>query len=165
MEIIRIKRSSRSRNPTFLSNMYKMYVRPHMEYCVEVWNPVYAGDILRLEKVQNKMTRLLRQGHLLTHAERNSMFRITSHEKRRLRGDMVNIFNNYDNTALFTPRNNFRTRGNEKTLKIPTWRKDIRRHSFAYSNLNEWNKLPNHLVSSPSLNSFKAHLDLYLTEV
>ena len=78
---------------------------------------------------------------------------------------MVNIFKNYDETALFTPRNNFRTRGNEKNLKIPTWRKDIRRHSFAYRNLNEWNKLPNHVVNSPSLNSFKAHLDLYLTDV
>ena len=28
---------------------YKMYVRPHMEYCIEVFNPAYVGDILKFE--------------------------------------------------------------------------------------------------------------------
>ena len=43
-EINIIRRSLKSRNHTFLSNMYKMHVRPHLEYCVQVWNPVYSGD-------------------------------------------------------------------------------------------------------------------------
>jgi len=31
---INIIRSFKSRSPTFLANMYKMFIRPHMDYCV-----------------------------------------------------------------------------------------------------------------------------------
>ena len=61
-EIGRIRRSFVSRSPSFLANMFKLYVRPHLEYCIEVWNPGYKGDIIKMEKVQNRMTRLLREG-------------------------------------------------------------------------------------------------------
>ena len=54
-----IWRSFISRNPQFLSSLYKSYVRPHLEYCVQLWNPVYTEDIHRMEKVQNRFTRLL----------------------------------------------------------------------------------------------------------
>ena len=27
-------------------------IRPHLEYAVQVWNPILIGDIERLEKVQ-----------------------------------------------------------------------------------------------------------------
>ena len=40
-EINIIRRTFLSRSPQFLSNMYKMFVRPHLEYCTQVWNPLY----------------------------------------------------------------------------------------------------------------------------
>ena len=53
-----IRRTFKSRNPKFLANMYKLRVRPHLEYCSEVWNPYHQGDIQTMERCQNRMTRL-----------------------------------------------------------------------------------------------------------
>ena len=95
-EINRIRRTFTSRNPSFLRNMFTMYVRPHLEYCVQVWNPEYLGDKLRMEKVQNRFTRLLRQGRVMSPRERNEVLGITSHEVRRLRGDLIYIYKMFD---------------------------------------------------------------------
>ena len=76
----------------FLVNMYKLYVRPYLEYCMSVWNPQYRGDVLKMEKVQNKMSKLLVNGERMNHEERNRSLIISSHEQRRARGDLINTF-------------------------------------------------------------------------
>ena len=101
-----------------------------MEYCVQVWKHVYVCDILKLENVQNKMTKLLRNGHLLTNAQRNSLLNITSHERRSLRVELVNMCKTLNDSNIFTLRNDFRTRGNDGTLKIRNWKKDTIRLSL-----------------------------------
>jgi len=42
-----------------LTFLYKMYVRPHLEYCIRVWSPYLAKDIDLLEKVQKHATKIL----------------------------------------------------------------------------------------------------------
>ena len=32
--------------------MYKTYIRPHLEYCVQVWSPYLQRDINDLERIQ-----------------------------------------------------------------------------------------------------------------
>ena len=97
-----IRRSFVSRSAKFLSNMFKSYVRPKLEYCVQVWNPVYVGDCSMMEKVQNRLTRMLPRGNYLTPEERNSRLKITDHKTRRLRGDPIHIYKMYDNQNLFS---------------------------------------------------------------
>ena len=130
-EIGRIRRSFKSRSPQFLSNMYKLYVRPHIEYAVELWNPVYAGDVQKLEKVQNKMTRLLNHGSFMAPEERNTMLGIESHENRRRRGDLIVMFNHIDNNSFFNLREPSGRRGHSKTVIVPCPRNVLRSHSFA----------------------------------
>ena len=44
--ISRIRSSFIPRNLVFLSNIYKLYVTPQLECCIEVWNPSYNDDIV-----------------------------------------------------------------------------------------------------------------------
>ena len=160
-EIHRIRRCFLTRTPSFLADMYKTYVRPHMEYAVEVWNPSYVGDKQKMERVQNRMTKLLRHGCMMTPQERNEALGLTTHEERRLRGDMIAAFKNIDNTSLFTLRNDDRTRGNAKTILKRDYRHDIKRQSFNHRVVSNWNNLPNFVVNSESVNSFKTNYDIY----
>ena len=164
-EINRIRRSFLSRSPDFIGNMYKLFVRPHMEYCVEVWNPQMQGDINMMERVQNKMSRLIPNGRNLSHAERNRLIGVTSHQVRRLRGDLINIYKKHDDVNLFSLRNNERSlRGHNKTLAIPIINNNIKKHSFSVRAINYWNSLPSEIVNSSSLNVFKGNIDKFLED-
>ena len=138
--------------------MYKTYVRPHLEYCIQVWNPVYVGDVEKLEKVQNRFTKLLPQSWTMSQEERNEMLNITSHKSRRLRGDLIYIYKMYD-SGIFTSNSERRTRGHSKKLKAELTNNNLRKHSFAVRCVEAWNALPEDVVSAPSLNSFKARID------
>ena len=56
-----IKRSFTTLNPSTLLLLYKHLVRPHLEYCnYTVWNLGYLTDMAKLEKVQRRATRMLK---------------------------------------------------------------------------------------------------------
>ena len=161
-EINRIRRSFVSRSPDFIAEMFKLYVRPHLEYAVEVWNPRCRGDVMKIEKVQNKMTKLIPHGHMLSQQQRNAKLGLSSHEDRRLRGDLINIYKNIENQYLFSLRNNPRLRGNSRTINVPLSNCLIKKHSFSARAINEWNTLPELVVSSQNINVFKRNLDKYM---
>ena len=47
-----IRRSFKINSVDMFVFLYKMYVRPHLEYCVQTWSPYLVRDIDTLEKVQ-----------------------------------------------------------------------------------------------------------------
>ena len=144
--------------------MYKMYVRPKLEYCVQAWNPVYSGDIDLIEKVQNRFTRLLPQGNSMTPTERNEALNITDHKTRWLRGDLIHIYKMIGDGELFSRVLEARTRGHNKKLLVPQSIINIRKHSFSVRNINVWNMLPEHIVIAETLNIFKSKIDVFLCE-
>ena len=40
-------------------NLYKSLVRPHLEYATGVWSPQYKKDMIAIENIQRRATRLL----------------------------------------------------------------------------------------------------------
>ena len=47
-----------SSNPDAFSTLYKSLVRPVLEYAAPAWNPYLAKDVLVLERVQRRASRL-----------------------------------------------------------------------------------------------------------
>ena len=79
----------RDRN-TFV-RLYKQYMHPHLEYCVQAWCPWLQSDITNLENVQKRAINAI-SDMVGTYDEKLAALRMTSLQQRRVRGDMIQTF-------------------------------------------------------------------------
>ncbi len=82
-----IRQSFTSTIKESFSILYKAYVHPHMECCVQVWRPFLQKDIEVLDKMQRRATKLVRGLSNLPYKERLKQLDLFRLEAQRDRGD------------------------------------------------------------------------------
>ena len=92
-------------------------------------------------------------------------------EKRRLRGDLIVAFQylkgayKQEGEGLFTRVDSDGTRGNGCKQRQGRFTLDMRRKFFTQRVVTHWNRLPKEVVDAPSLEAFKARLDMALVSL
>jgi hypothetical protein len=158
-----VKRTIVSRDKEIMMRIYKTVVRPHLEYCVQAWSPHLKKDIEILERVQRRATKMVKGCQRLSYEERLEYCGLTTLEKRRVRGDLIETFKLMTNKVempydrFFATAQYPGTRGHKYKLfkrRVGTGKQ----HFFSARVVDVWNELDEKIVSADSVNTFKKRL-------
>ena len=146
-----------SRKPEVLIPFYKAFVRPHLEYAVQVWAPTArhgnCGIIMEIEDCQRQFTRIIEGMGPLSYRRRLQRLRLTTLLERRMRGylietyKIINGFVNYGHN-IFGTNTAYRTRNLDVTSHHP-----LRSAHDFFNNrgIKYWNQLPLRVRNSTSI--------------
>jgi len=137
-------------------------VRPHLEYCIQAWNPFLVKDIGCLESVQTRATQLVAGFRYKPYEETLRLLGLTMLEKRRARGDLIETYKIISGCEMiskdlfFQPAlTHYGLRGHSMKINKPRCRTVLRKNYFSLRVIDDWNSLPQSVVSASSVNDFK----------
>jgi hypothetical protein len=152
-----------TRDKDTILRLYKSLVRPQLEYCIQVWNPYLKQDIEKLEKVQRRATKMIWGYKDLSYEERLKRCGLTTLEKRRNRGDLIEAYKIITGKEalkwerFFELAPNKTTRGHRyKLFKKPKGR--LGQKFFSARVVDLWNGLDDSTVSVDTITAFKRKL-------
>ena len=65
-----IRRSMAIRAREVILPLYSALMRPHLEYCIQMWSPQYRRDVDLLEHVQMRATKMIQEMEHLSYKDR-----------------------------------------------------------------------------------------------
>jgi len=144
--------------------IYKSLIRPHIEYASVIWKPYLKKDIIAIESVQRRATKIVTGLKDLTYEERLRQLGLPTLAYRRDRADMISLFkimNNYDNVVIDTIKvaEPSSTRGHNLKLQKSRFSTRYGQHRFSTRVCNPWNSLTQGAVTASSVNSFKDNIN------
>ena len=162
-----ISRAFHYRDRWTFVRLYKLYVRPHLEFAVAAWNPWTAGDTECLEKVQKRAVAMVSGLGGGTYEERLRELKMPTLKQRRDEIDMVETYkilhkvSNVDESTWFT-RNTAadggrvtRMAADPHSLRLPPARLELRRNFFTCRVVEKWNNLPIEVKCAKNVRQFK----------
>ena len=164
-----ITRNLISREKHLMLRVYETLIRPHLEYCVQLWNPAAEHGnwslILRIEGVQRRFTRMIEEVGLLPYSERLQVLELTTLVERRSRGDLIEVYkanhgvSKINGVFMFgrSGSNLVCNSGGSKAAKINY----LKRNFINERVMLFWNKLPVDVKNASCLNGFKSGLETF----
>jgi hypothetical protein len=161
-----IKRNFECTNGAIFQILYSTLVRPHLEYAVQVWNPYQIGHRKKLEQVQRRATKMVKEVRKLKYDQRLVKLNLMSTETRRTRGDMIMTFKILKDMVKIKKgtimvSSEKRTRGNSLKLSKSTLNSDQRKYFFSNRIIKDWNDLGDDIITSKNIEEFKSTYDRY----
>ena len=157
-----VKRNVISRETDVMLNIYKSLIRPHLEYCVQLWSPKpeYGNwaTIMELESVQREFTRLLDGVGLMTYKKRLNKLQLTTLIERRARGDLIEVFKIFRGLCMYG-KTLLKFSRSGMNIVLKSNRPHV--NKFELRVVNYWNKLPEELRLANSVVDFKVGLEAY----
>ena len=150
--------------------LYKQYVRPHLEFAVPAWSPWTAQDKNTLENVQRRAVRMVSGLSSVDYEDRLKELNLLSLEKRREKFDLVQVFKIIRQKDDVDPSTWFKLVGDHPTrvtrhtndaLNIipPSSRLDLRKNFFSHRVVDLWNKVPSEVKRASTIRYFKNYVD------
>ena len=150
--------------------LYKQFIRCHLEFAVPAWSPWAVGDIEVLEWVQRRAINMVAGLAGRTYEEKLTELGLTTLLERRARLDMIQtykIINGIDNVQTDTwfklvgiVNRNTRSTSYHKNILLTTSRTETRRNFFSSRVAAKWNSLPTDLKECKTVQLFKTKLKL-----
>ena len=145
--------------------LYKTFVLQHLEYCAPIWNPHFAKDIDVLEKIQRRATKLIPSISTQPYETRLAKLNLHSLYCRRQRGDLIEVYKILNGYYLINSQDVFAIlsetiiRGHTMKLFKQRAITTTRLYFFSFRVINQWNNLPQEIISATSLSAFMYKLD------
>ena len=124
-----------------------------------------------LERVQKRFTRMLPGMEGISYEERLEKLGLFSLERRRLRGDMIEVYkimrgmDRVDSQKLFPRVEESITWGHRFKVRGVRFKGDVRVKYFTQRVVGACNSLPGEIVEADTVVSFKGHLDKYMNRM
>ena len=156
-----LKRELICRDAEVFLPVYKQLIRPHLEYCTQVWAPPPEHGnwslIMNIEAVQREVTKIISGLENFSYKERLDSLKLTTLLERRMRGDLIEAYKILNGFADYG-KNWFNI--SERTGKLLLdVNKGQKRNFFTNRVVKYYNRLPNNVKMSTTINMFKNRLD------
>lgn len=158
-----LQRNLSSCSSEIKARAYLSLVRPITEYATTAWSPHTSKGISTIESIQRRAARFVTHDYRRESSVTsmlNSLGWASLEQRRRMRD--LEFFYKIENKLVDIPfpddvnRSSSRTRGHSLKYMQPGCSIDAYKFSFFPRTIPVWNKLPNNVVISKSLDAFRA---------
>ena len=151
--------------------LYKQYVRPHLEFSCQAWAPWSAADIDILEKVQKRAIRMVSGLRSQEYEERLGELELTTLKERRHQADMAMVHriltgkDNVDPAEWFSLASGngrvTRLAADPLNVKVTHGRLETRKNFFSVRVTQQWNNIPSEIKKMRTVSGFKKSYAAY----
>ena len=164
-----IKRNISNRGAEGMLILYKSLVRPLLDYCIQVWKPYFEKDLKIMERVQKRFTKVIDGCKDKNYIDRLTKLGMTTLEERYIRADMVQVYKILtDRDGVYPEKflelNERIGRINSLKLFKRRCKLDLRKYSFTFRVVDQWNGLPEAVVQAADVNAFKRNYDHFMRD-